>query len=170
MCIYIFLHEPRFRIATVVMTVVSRFTFRDIVNLNFSAFCAVFLKSRKFCKQYGNLGEQTLFFCFYIFATRCNITQFIYFWQTALHVLGGISTHHQEHTTVFTVSGIYLSNRYCYLPLLWKSWNWFECGMGIVLICFGAVADSTHNCKYNCVCSWWWVEIPPETRRAVFQK
>ena len=35
----------------------------------------------------------------------------------------------------------YLSNRYCYLPLLWKSWNWFECDVGIVLICFGAVAD-----------------------------
>ena len=29
----------------------------------------------------------------------------------------------------------YLSNRYCYLLLLWKSWNQFECGVGIVLIC-----------------------------------
>ena len=28
---------------------------------------------------------------------RCNFTQFIYFWKTALHVLGGIFTHHQEH-------------------------------------------------------------------------
>jgi len=34
----------------------------------------------------------------------------------------------------------YLSNCYCYLLLLWKSWNWSECGVGIVLICFGAVA------------------------------
>jgi hypothetical protein len=24
----------------------------------------------------------------------------------------------------------YLSHRYCYLPLLWKSWNWFECAVG----------------------------------------
>ena len=39
------------------------------------------------------------------FPTRCNTTQFIYFWKTAVHVLGGISTHHQEHTTVFTVFG-----------------------------------------------------------------
>ena len=23
----------------------------------------------------------------------------------------------------------YLSHRYCYLPLSWKSWNWFECAM-----------------------------------------
>ena len=29
----------------------------------------------------------------------------------------------------------YLLNRYCYLPLLWISWSWFECDVGIVLIC-----------------------------------
>jgi len=23
-----------------------------------------------------------------------------------------------------------LSHRYCYLPLSWKSWNWFECTVG----------------------------------------
>jgi hypothetical protein len=28
----------------------------------------------------------------------------------------------------------YLSNHYCYVHLSWKSWNWFECGVGIVLI------------------------------------
>jgi hypothetical protein len=42
---------------------------------------------------------------FDIFPTICNITQFIYFWKTALHFSGGISTHHQEQTAVFTVSG-----------------------------------------------------------------
>jgi hypothetical protein len=40
------------------------------------------------------------------FSIIFNIKQFIYFWKNALHVSGGISTHHQEHTTVFTVSGI----------------------------------------------------------------
>ena len=30
----------------------------------------------------------------------------------------------------------YLSHRYCYLPLSWKGWNWFECAAGGVLICF----------------------------------
>jgi len=38
---------------------------------------------------------------FDVFPTRCNITQFIYFWKTALHVSGGISTHHQEHTQLY---------------------------------------------------------------------
>jgi hypothetical protein len=76
----------------------------------------------------------------------------------------------------------YLSNHYCYLPLLLKSWIWFECGVGTVLICFGAVATatspkqikqfphhtqtsstiaavssngltSTRYCKYSCVCA-----------------
>jgi len=25
----------------------------------------------------------------------------VYFWKTALHVLGGISTHHQEHAQLY---------------------------------------------------------------------
>ena len=29
---------------------------------------------------------------------------------------------------------------------------------------------STRYCNYSCVCSWWWVEIPPKKCRAVFQK
>ena len=44
------------------------------------------------------------------------------------------------HNCIYSIW--YLSNRYCYLPLLWKSWNWFECGVGNVLICFGAVASA----------------------------
>ena len=36
-----------------------------------------------------------------IFPTRCHVTQFIYFWKTDLHVLGGITTHHQEHTQLY---------------------------------------------------------------------
>ena len=38
---------------------------------------------------------------FDMFPKRYNITQFICFWKTALHVLGGISTHHQEHTELY---------------------------------------------------------------------
>ena len=37
-----------------------------------------------------------------IFTTRCNITQFIHFWKIALRVSGGISTHHQEHTQLYS--------------------------------------------------------------------
>jgi hypothetical protein len=37
--------------------------------------------------------------------------EFIYFFPDALHVSGGSSTHHQEHITVHTASGIV--NQYC---------------------------------------------------------
>ena len=40
------------------------------------------------------------------------------------------------HNCIYSIW--YLSNSYCYLPLLWKIWNWFECGVGIVFV---AVAD-----------------------------
>jgi hypothetical protein len=35
------------------------------------------------------------------FQQDCNITQFIYFWKTALHVWDVVSTHHQEHTQMY---------------------------------------------------------------------
>jgi hypothetical protein len=49
--------------------------------------------------------------------------------ETALHVSGGTFTHHQERNNCI-YSIWYLSHRYCYLPLLWKSWNRFECAVG----------------------------------------
>ena len=48
---------------------------------------------------------------------------FIFFWKTALRVSGGISTHHQEHTQLYLQYMVRV-NLYCYLPLLWKNWNW----------------------------------------------
>jgi hypothetical protein len=26
---------------------------------------------------------------------------------------------------------------------------------------------NTRCCRYSCLCSWWWVEVPPETCRAI---
>jgi hypothetical protein len=51
------------------------------------------------------------------------------------------------HNCIYSIW--YLSNRYCYLPLLWKSWNWFECGVGIVLICFPEINKlcNVSSCK-----------------------
>ena len=76
---------------------------------------------------------------FDIFTTRCNITQFIYFWKTALHVSGGISTHHQEHTQ------LYLQYLVLVKPLLLPAatvLNWFECSVGIVLFRYGCWRES----------------------------
>ena len=91
---------------------------------------------------------------FDIFPTRLSVTQFIYFWKTDLRVLCGISTHLQEHTTLFTVSGTCQT---------------------VTATCNIAAGSSNgltsaRYCKYSFVCPWWWVEIPPEKFRAVFQK
>ena len=39
----------------------------------------------------------TLRHSFWYISNKMQLTQFIYFWKTALHVSGGIFTHHQEH-------------------------------------------------------------------------
>jgi hypothetical protein len=57
-----------------------------------------------------------------------SYTVYLYM-ETALHVSCGTSTHHQEHINCI-YSIWYLSHRYCYLPLSWKSWNRFECAVG----------------------------------------
>ena len=46
------------------------------------------------------------------------------------------------------------SNRLCYLPLLWSRDG----------------VTSARCCNYNYMWSWWWVELPPETCRAVYRK
>ena len=37
----------------------------------------------------------------YICPTRCNVTQFIFYLETALHVSGGTTTHHQERKQLY---------------------------------------------------------------------
>jgi len=48
------------------------------------------------------------------------------------------------------------SNRLCYLPLSWSSWKAVP------------TAQSARFCNYSYMCSWWWVELPPETCKAVY--
>jgi hypothetical protein len=64
----------------------------------------------------------------------------------------------------------YLSHRYCYLPLSWKSWNWFECAGSNSSTIAADSSNSVTNtrcCRCSCMRSWWWVKLPPETCRAV---
>ena len=123
---------------------------------------------------------------FDMFPTRYNVTQFIYFWKTALRVSGRISTHHQEHTQ------LYLQHLVPFKPLTLPATTveemeliWVWCGNCIDLFWCGywrknrslqfphhtqissnssTIAGGSSNgftgtryCKYSCVCSWWWV-------------
>jgi len=60
------------------------FTRKNITNLPFRGPCSLYMRIP-----------------FDILRKRCNITQFTYFWETALHISGGVSTHHQEHTQLY---------------------------------------------------------------------
>jgi len=42
-----------------------------------------------------------------------------------------------------------------YLPLLWESWSWSECGVGIVPIC--DVSSPIIRSTYNCIYSIWYL-------------
>jgi hypothetical protein len=68
-----------------------------------------------------------------------------YIWKTALHVSVGTSTHHQDCTQ------LYLQHLVFVTPLL----------------LLAAIVTNTRCCRYSCMCSWWWVEVPPKTCRAV---
>ena len=67
----------------------------------------------------------------YIFNKMQRYTVYSYL-ETALHVSGGTSTHHLRSayncTCIYSIW--YLLHHYCYPPLSWKSWNWFECAVG----------------------------------------
>ena len=118
---------------------------------------------------------------FDIFPTKCNFTQFNYFWETALHVSGGISTHHQEHTQLYLqylvlFKPLLRPAATVELPLVWCG-NCFFCVQLLIYVnnCTKTVQFPHHtqtssnsstiaagssngltsakHCTYSCVCS-----------------
>src|SRR5215470_9472965 len=64
-----------------------------------------------------------------VYPTRCNVTQFIYIWKL-LYMFRVVLPPIIRSAFNCTYSIWYLSHRYYYLPLSWKSWNRFECAVG----------------------------------------
>src|SRR5215470_5696960 len=67
-----------------------------------------------------------------VYPTRCNVTQFIYIWKLLYMfrvVLPPIIR--SAYNCIYSIW--YLSHRYCYLLLSWKSWNRFECAVDAVV-------------------------------------
>jgi hypothetical protein len=52
-------------------------------------------------------------------ANRMQLYRLIYFSWSALHVSGDVFAHHQEHLTVFTVSGSFFYLLIKHVPLPW---------------------------------------------------
>ena len=72
--------------------------------------------------------------------------------ETALYVSGGTITHHQE------LKLLYLQHLVFVRPLLLPA---------AITACSSNGLTNTGCCKYSCMRSSWWVEVPPETCRAV---
>jgi len=66
----------------------------------------------------------------YIFNKMQRYTVYLYL-ETALHVSGGASTHHQEPIQLYLQHLVFVTPVPT-LPLSWKSWNRFECSVGCV--------------------------------------
>jgi hypothetical protein len=105
-------------------------------------------------KQLGNVHSN-------IYPTRCNVTQFIYIWKL-LYMFWVVPPPIIRSTYNCIYSIWYLSHCYCKLLLSWKSSNSSTIAAGR-----SNGVTNTRCCRYSCMCSWWWVEVPPETCRAV---
>ena len=99
----------------------------------------------------------------------------LFYLETALHVSGGTVTHHQERKQ------LYLQHLVFVTPLLLSA-AIMCCAVGGIRhpqhtqtnSNFSTIAADSNNgvtntrcCRYSCLCSWWWVTVPPETCRAV---
>jgi hypothetical protein len=97
----------------------------------------------------------------YIFNKTQRYSLYLYL-ETALHVSGATSTHHQERVQ------LYLQHLVFVTPLLLSA-AIAQTGSNSSTI----AADSSNGvtntrcCRCSCMRSWWWVEVPLETCRAV---
>src|SRR5215475_8501629 len=66
---------------------------------------------------------------FQYISNKMQITQFIYIWKL-LYMFRVVLPPNIRSACNCIYSIWYLSHRYCYLPLSWKSWNRFECAVG----------------------------------------
>ena len=100
------------------------------------------------------------------YPTRCNVRQFIYICKL-LYVFPVVSPPIVRSTYKCIYSIWYLSNCCCYLSLSWKSWKSWSSNSSTITAGSSNGLTSARCCRYSWVCSWWCVEIPPETCRAV---
>ena len=101
-----------------------------------------------------------------IYTQQDATLQSLFYLETALYVSGGKSPIiRSANNCIYSIW--YFSRRYCYLPLSWKSWNWFERAVGGVRhsqhtqtsSISSTIAEDSSNgvtntrcCRYSCLC------------------
>jgi hypothetical protein len=80
---------------------------------------------------------------------KMQLYRLIYFSLSALHVSGDVFARHQEHLTVFTVTGSIHSG--CCRLVFWMSWNWKHLPKHVELTKINKLSYIIASCW---LCSW----------------
>ena len=117
------------------------------------------------------MGPCIVIIFLYTYPTRCTCYRVYFIWQM-LYMFRVVTSPIIRSTNNCIYSIWYLLHRYCYLPLSWKRWNWFECvqtssNSSTIAADISNGVTSIRCCSYSCLCSWRWVIVTPETCRAV---
>ena len=82
----------------------------------------------------------------------------LFYLETALHVSGGTTTDHQERIQLYLQHLVFVTLLPLPAPSSTSSTIAADSSNGVT---------NTRCCRYSCMRSWWRVEVPPETCRAV---
>jgi hypothetical protein len=104
--------------------------------------------TRCYFNVYGSVHRKNIL----IYVQQDATLHSLFYLETAQHVSGGISIHHQEHKQMYLQHLVFVT------PLLLPAAIAAGSSNGV---------KNTRCCRYSCLLSRWWVEIPPETCRAV---
>jgi len=128
-------------------------------------YCLKMIKIDRNISELWQIVRKNIILTFLMFVGPCivNIFQYIsnkmqlytvyLYLETALHVSSDTSTHHQKRIQLYLQHLLFVT-----IPLLLPAAIAAGSSNGVT---------NTRCCRYGCMCSWWWVEVPPEKCRAV---
>jgi hypothetical protein len=98
------------------------------------------------------MGDMNDKFHILIYTQQDATLHSLFYLETALHVSGGTTTHHEERKELYLQRLVFVT------PLLLPAAIAAGSSNGLT---------NTRCCKYSCLRSWRWVVLSPETCRAV---
>jgi hypothetical protein len=115
----------------------------------------------------------------YISNKMQRYTMYLYL-ETALHVSGGTSAHYQERIQLYLQHLVFVTSLLLSVAIVeelepvwvccgWRKPHQTQTGSNSSTIATDSSNEVTNTrcCRYSCMSTWWWVEVPPETCRTV---
>jgi len=127
----------------------------EIFQIRFSLIqdCTAVQKPKNHLKKmYSKFMGPCIVNIFQLISKKMHLYTVYLYMEIALHVSGGTSTHHQERIQLYLQHLVFIT------PLLLPAAIAAGSNNGMT---------NTRSCRYSCMRSWWWVEVPPETCRAI---